>query len=178
MYVALKWLETAIHLIDQQMAQSACDINPKRPDPFIFMTDVHKLFFEGLHLISKCSNLKRLSPVFCCCPSRLRWCSRLRPRPLQWERWTGRCLRRGSQIWTKTLHLRCRPRTGHHTGLEGPNTAPTYWNLWELLESSFTFTEWLWKSVTIISFLLFTATKWGPGWGKRWGLAWNKSTCL
>lgn len=25
-----------------------------------------------------------------------------------------------------------------------------------------TFTEWLWKSVTTISFLLFTATKWGP----------------
>lgn len=26
-----------------------------------------------------------------------------------------------------------------------------------------TLTEWLWKSVTTISFLLFTATKWGPG---------------
>lgn len=30
-----------------------------------------------------------------------------------------------------------------------------------------TFTEWLWKSVTTISFLLFTATKWGPGNRKR-----------
>lgn len=35
-----------------------------------------------------------------------------------------------------------------------------------------TFTEWLWKSVTTISFLLFTATKWGPGWGTRWGQPW------
>lgn len=32
-----------------------------------------------------------------------------------------------------------------------------------ILATSHTLTEWLWKSVTTISFLLFTATKWGPG---------------
>lgn len=32
-----------------------------------------------------------------------------------------------------------------------------------------TFTEWLWKSVTTISFLLFTATKWGPE-NTKWAL--------
>lgn len=32
-----------------------------------------------------------------------------------------------------------------------------------IVSSSHTLTEWLWKSVTTISFLLFTATKWGPG---------------
>ncbi len=31
-----------------------------------------------------------------------------------------------------------------------------------ILATSHTLTEWLWKSVTTISFLLFTATKWGP----------------
>lgn len=108
----------------------------RRPNPFIFLTDGHKLFFfffEGLYFISKCWNLKRLSPVFCCCPSQLQWCSHLCPRPLQWERWTGHCLRRGSQIWTRTLRLHCKPRAGHNTGLEEPNTAPTSWNLSELL---------------------------------------------
>ena len=34
-------------------------------------------------------------------------------------------------------------------------------------ERALTFTEWLWKSVTTISFLLFTATKWGPEDRKR-----------
>lgn len=35
---------------------------------------------------------------------------------------------------------------------------------WFKYETFFhTLTEWLWKSVTTISFLLFTATKWGPG---------------
>lgn len=33
----------------------------------------------------------------------------------------------------------------------------------QIVSSSHTLTEWLWKSVTTISFLLFTATKWGPG---------------
>lgn len=36
-------------------------------------------------------------------------------------------------------------------------------NVCKIVSSSHTLTEWLWKSVTTISFLLFTATKWGPG---------------
>lgn len=35
------------------------------------------------------------------------------------------------------------------------------------LETCHTLTEWLWKSVTTISFLLFTATKWGPASSSR-----------
>lgn len=39
--------------------------------------------------------------------------------------------------------------------------------------AALTFTEWLWKSVTTISFLLLTATKWGPGETKEAQLKWD-----
>lgn len=40
---------------------------------------------------------------------------------------------------------------------------------WKEGGRTLTFTEWLWKSVTTISFLLFTATKWGPE-NRKWVL--------
>lgn len=48
----------------------------------------------------------------------------------------------------------------------------TYWYTYyihtlHIVAPSHTLTEWLWKSVTTISFLLFTATKWGPGCSRR-----------
>ena len=40
--------------------------------------------------------------------------------------------------------------------------------------AALTFTEWLWKSVTTISFLLLTATKWGPGEGRVLSPGWGR----
>ena len=127
--------------------------------------------------------IKPLSPVFCCCPSQLQWCFRWRPQPHQWEHWTARCLPRESRIWTRTLHLHCTPGTGSqrkhsvnnvaaHVDPNHTENGRTVYPCEGILHSrisraSLTFTEWLWKSVTIISFLLFTATKCGPGRGQR-----------
>lgn len=116
-------------------------------------------------------------PVFCCCPSQLQWCFRWRPQPHQWEHWTARCLPHESRIWTRTLHLHCTPGTESQWKYSvnnvaahfDPNNAENGWTVYpyEGIQHTLTFTEWLWKSVTIISFLLFTATKCGPGRGQR-----------
>uniref|UniRef100_A0A493TRA5 Small ribosomal subunit protein uS17 n=1 Tax=Anas platyrhynchos platyrhynchos TaxID=8840 RepID=A0A493TRA5_ANAPP len=56
---------------------------------------------------------------------------------------------------SQRLLARGQGHSGTGTALGAPLALPT--------DARLTFTEWLWKSVTTISFLLLTATKWGPG---------------
>lgn len=62
---------------------------------------------------------------------------------------------------------------GSHGGHCSPPALSALGGSQQLPVAPLTFTEWLWKSVTTISFLLLTATKWGPeetkGAQPKWG---------
>lgn len=125
-------------------------------------------FCTLLHMLTVLSVL----PESCCCPSRLQWCSRWHPRPRQWVHWTGHFLRRLSQTSAPAPPQEWKPDPTKTTA----SSLTCAWlpKLWTVNVCSFygekenkyimshTFTEWLWKSVMMISLFLLTAAKCGP----------------